>query len=89
MKLTASAIDELKLGTSTRNYEAVNRSLSVTLPKTMTFQEMYTADFTLLFIVDVSAEQKLEQVFNCRPGQYNRYSEKESINRNTRRTKRP
>ena len=88
MKLTASAIDELKLGTSTQNCEAVNRSLSVSLQKNNDFQEMYTADFTLLFIVAVSAEQKLEQVFNCRTGQYNRYSEKESIKRNTRRIKR-
>ena len=33
MKLSVSAIEELKLGTSTQKCEAVNRSLSISLPK--------------------------------------------------------
>jgi hypothetical protein len=37
MKLSISALDEMKLGTSTQKCEAVNRSISVSLPKNVNY----------------------------------------------------
>ena len=67
MKLSASAIEELKLGTSTQKCEAVNRSLSVSLPKNNDFSRnvhgrLHSTIHRLNNGIAVSAEEKLEQV---------------------------
>ena len=46
MKVSASAIEELKLGTSTQKCKAVNRSLSVSLPKHNDFPRNVQSDYS-------------------------------------------
>ena len=68
MKLSASAIEELKLGTSTQKCEAVNRSLSVSLPKNNNdfprnvHGRLHSTIHRLNNGIVVSAEEKLEKV---------------------------
>ena len=68
MKLSASAIEELKLGTSTQKCEAVNRSLSVSLPKNNNdfprnvHCRLHSTIHRLNNGIVVSAEEKLEKV---------------------------
>ena len=67
MKLSTSAIEELKLGTRMQKCEVVNRSLSVSLPKNNDFPRnvhgrLHSTIHRLNNGIAVSAEEKLEKV---------------------------